>query len=255
MAAGFELRSISMVYDGFAALSDVSLVVADGDRLAIIGPSGCGKSTILRLLAGIDAPTAGQILLDGVVVSESGRVVLPAHRRGVAMVFQDLALWPNLSILDNVKLGLAGQRLSKQEIHRRAIEALSLCKIEGIGARRPAAVSGGQQQRGALARALAGAPRYLLLDEPFSGLDLVTKAALITDISRLADVRKVTLVLVTHDPLEAVRLGRSAIVLEGGRIEESGRLDDLLHNPKSEILRKFKHVMKGMKGMHGFAIE
>ena len=223
MAAGFELRSVSRLYDGFTALSEVSLQIEDGGRLAIIGPSGCGKSTIFRLLAGVDAPTHGDVLLDGSVASESGRVLLPPHRRGVAMVFQDLGLWPNLSILANVKLGLSGLKLSKPEIHRRAIEALALCKIEGISERRPGAVSGGQQQRAALARALAVAPRCLFLDEPFSGLDLVTKAPLLTDISSLVDARKVTLVLVTHDPLEATSLCQSAVLLDQGRIVEFRR--------------------------------
>src|SRR5262249_12343303 len=137
MEVGFELCSVSRRYDGVTALSDLSFRIEDGARLAIIGTSGSGKSTVLRLLAGIDAPTSGQILLDGSVVSESGRVVLPPHRRGVAMVFQDLALWPNLSVVGNIKLGLAGQKLSKQESHRRAIEALSLCKIEALAERRP----------------------------------------------------------------------------------------------------------------------
>jgi iron(III) transport system ATP-binding protein len=232
------------------ALSDVSFRIEDGARLAIIGPSGSGKSTILRLLAGIDVPTSGQILLDGLVVSESGRVVLPPHRRGVAMVFQDLALWPNLSVVGNIKLGLAGQKLSKQESHRRAIEALSLCKIEALAERRPGTVSGGEQQRAALARALASMPRYLFLDEPFSGLDLVTKATLLKDIGALVDAQKVTLVLVTHDPLEATNLCQAAVLLDHGRIQESGQLDQLLSEPKTEILRVFKHVMKGHAQSH-----
>jgi ABC-type Fe3+/spermidine/putrescine transport system ATPase subunit len=245
MAAGFELRSISRVYNNFAALSDVSLRLEDRDRLAIIGPSGCGKSTIVRLLAGIDAPTSGQILLDGSAVSAFGRVLVPPHRRGVAMVFQDLALWPNLSILANIKLGLTGHKLSRQEVQRRAIDALSLCRIEGLGDRRPGTLSGGQQQRAALARALAGAPRYLFLDEPFSGLDLVTKAALLDDIARLIDAHKITLVLVTHDPLEATQLCRSAVILDQGRVQESGLLEPLLRAPKTEILRVFKRIVKG----------
>jgi ABC-type Fe3+/spermidine/putrescine transport system ATPase subunit len=245
MAAGFELRAVSRRYGDFAALSEVSLRIEVGDRMAIIGPSGCGKSTILRLLAGIDAPTAGQILLNGAIVSEPERIILPPHRRGVAMVFQDLALWPNLSILANVKLGLSGQGLSKQEIHDRASEALALCKIEAVADRRPGAISGGQQQRAAVARALAGAPRFLFLDEPFSGLDLVTKASLLKDISRLVDARKVTLVLVTHDPPEALSLCRSAVVMENGQIERSGCLRDLLEEPQSELLRVFKRVSKG----------
>ena len=245
MAAGFELRSVSRRYRDFAALSEISLRIEVGERLAIIGPSGCGKSTILRLLAGVDAPTAGQILLDGAIVSESERIMLPPHRRGVAMVFQDLALWPNLSILANVKLGLVAKGLSQQEIDRRASEALALCKIEAVADRRPAAISGGQQQRAAVARALAGAPRFLFLDEPFSGLDLVTKASLLKDISRLVDAQKVTLVLVTHDPLEALSLCRSAVLIDHGQIENSGSLEDLLREPRSELLRVFKHVSKG----------
>ena len=245
MAVGFELRSVSRLYNDVVALSHVSLHIQDGDRVAIIGRSGCGKSTILRLLAGVDTPTDGQVVLDGAVVSEPGRVMLAPHQRGVAMVFQDLALWPNLSILANVKLSLAGQRLPRDEIHRRATEALALCKIEGIADRRPAAISGGQQQRAAVARALAGAPRFLFLDEPFSGLDLVTKTGLLKDISYLIEARKVTLVLVTHDPLEAITLCRSAVLLDHGRIEKSGRLKELLDEPETDLLQVFKNVMNG----------
>ena len=252
MAIGFELRSVSKTYDGITAISDVSLRIEDGDRLAIIGPSGCGKSTILRLLAGIDAPTRGQIFLDGSVVSQFECVVLPPHRRGIAMVFQDLALWPNLSVLSNIKLGLAGKKLSKQESHRRAIEALSLCQIEALADRRPGALSGGQQQRAALARALASTPRYLFLDEPFSGLDLLTKATLLKDIAALVDAQKITLVLVTHDPLEATTLCRSAVILDHGRIEEAGQLEQLLREPKAQIMRVFKHAIKDPASLHNW---
>jgi ABC-type Fe3+/spermidine/putrescine transport system ATPase subunit len=243
---GFELRSVSRDYEGVAAVSQVSLRIGDGERLAIIGPSGCGKSTILRLLAGIDAPSGGEVLLDKSIISKPRRVLLPPHRRGVAMVFQDLGLWPNLSILDNVKLGLSGQKLSHVEIDRRARATLSLCRIEEIAKRRPGAVSGGQQQRAALARALAGSPRFLFLDEPFSGLDLITKQPLLNDISRLADAQHVALVLVTHDPVEAARLCRSAVVLDRGRVVESGRLEQLLDAPKSDFLRLFGEVIKAV---------
>ena len=170
MTAGFELRAVSKSYDDFRALTEVSFAIAPEQRLAIIGPSGSGKSTILRLLAGLDPPTGGQILLDGTVASSAGRLLGVVVIAQVAMVFQDLALWPNLSVLDNVLLGLASTRLSRQQARDRAQASLALCKIEALADRRPGAISGGQQQRVALARALAMEPRFLFLDEPFSGL-------------------------------------------------------------------------------------
>lgn len=244
-ALGFELRSVSKQFGRMLALSEVSFKIAPGESLAIIGPSGCGKSTILRLIAGLDAPTSGEILLNGKLISEADRICLAPHRRGIAMVFQDLALWPNLSVLDNVLLGLEAQASSKQERRRKANEALSLCQIEALSDRRPGRVSGGQQQRVALARALAAEPEFLFLDEPFSGLDLVTKTALLEDISALIEKRKIALVLVSHDPMEATMLCRSAIVLNQGRIEESGQLNSLLGSPKSQILRVFRDHVKG----------
>lgn len=247
MKSGFELRSVSKKYDGVMALSDISFSIEPGESLAIIGPSGCGKSTLLRLLAGIEAPTSGQIFLNGSLISKSDQILLPPHQRGIAMVFQDLALWSNLSVLDNVLLGLAAHPLSKQEKHRKAIEALTLCNIEALSNRKPEKLSGGQQQRVALARALAAEPDFLFLDEPFSGLDLVTKITLLEEISLLAEKKKITLVLVSHDPIEATTLCRQTVVLNQGRIEESGIMKDILREPKSQILRVFRENMK-MKG-------
>lgn len=242
----FEFRSVSKIYDGRAALAEVSFMATAGEHTAILGPSGCGKSTLLRLLAGFDAPSAGQVLIDGNVVSEAQKVLRPPHLRGVAMVFQDLALWPNLSVLDNVLLGLSGAGLTKQEARGRAHEALTLCAIESLTKRKPGTLSGGQQQRVALARAIAVRPSYLLLDEPFSGLDLVTKANLLKEISVLVGEQKLTLLLVTHDPVEATTLCRSALVLENGRLEESGVLTDLLRAPQSQILRIFRDHRGGI---------
>src|SRR5262249_12266433 len=222
-------------------LAAVSFTIAAGTHTALLGPSGCGKSTALRLLAGLDSPSAGQVLLDGQVVSRPAQVVLPPHRRGVALVFQDLALWPNLSVLDNVLLGLAGARLARAEAGERAREALALCHIKELVRRKPGQLSGGQQQRVALARAVAVRPVFLLLDEPFAGLDLVTKTRLLGEINALAAERKLTLVLVTHDPWEATTLCRSALVLGGGRVEESGAFAEVLRAPQSELLRVFRH--------------
>ena len=246
----FELRSVSKVYDGRSALSEVSFTVTAGEHTAILGPSGCGKSTLLRLLAGLDAPSAGQVLLDGNIVSEPDRILRPPYLRGVAMVFQDLALWPNLSVIDNVLLGLSGTGLTRQEAKAQAHEALTLCAIEPLAQRKPGTLSGGQQQRAALARAIAVRPSYLLLDEPFSGLDLVTKTRLLEEIATLAAARTLTVLLVTHDPVEATTLCRSAIVLDKGRIAESGVLTDLLRAPHSEMLRIFRaHRSGGLVGL------
>jgi ABC-type Fe3+/spermidine/putrescine transport system ATPase subunit len=236
----FEFRSVSKTYDGRTILAEVSFIIPTGEHTAILGPSGCGKSTALRLLAGLEAPSAGQVLLDGCIVSQPNTVLQPPHLRGVAMVFQDLALWPNLSVMDNVLLGLSGVGLTKQEARTRASEALALCAIESLAQRKPGTISGGEQQRAALARAIAGRPSYLLLDEPFSGLDLITKAKLLGEIAVLAAERRVTLLLVTHDPLEATTLCRFAIVLNNGRIEESGILADLLRTSQSQMLKIFR---------------
>lgn len=235
----FEFRSVSKTYDGRRVLSEVSFTISAGEHIAILGPSGCGKSTVLRLLAGLEAPSTGQVLLDGGVISQPHTILKPPHLRGVAMVFQDLALWPNLSVMDNVLLGLSGAGLAKQECRARAYEALALCAIESLVERKPGRISGGQQQRVALARAIAAWPAYLLLDEPFSGLDLVTKTKLLEEIAALAVKRKLTIVLVSHDPLEVTTLCRSVLVLENGYVEEAGTLDNLLRTPQSEILRAF----------------
>lgn len=243
-ASGFEFRSVSKTYDGQRVLSRASFTFPAGEHTAVLGPSGCGKSTVLRLVAGLEAPSAGQVLLDGRVVSEPNRVLQAPHRRGVAMVFQDLALWPNLSVMDNALLGLSGAGLAKREARARATEALALCGITPLADRKPGETSGGQQQRIALARAIAVHPSFLLLDEPFSGLDLVTKAELLKEISALATERQLTVVLVTHDPIEATTLCRSALVLENGRVEETGALEDLLHAPRSVMLRLFRDHLR-----------
>ena len=156
------------------------------------------------------------------------------------MVFQDLALWPNLSVLDNVLLGLSGTRLRNEEARTRAREALTLCAIESLTERKPGTLSGGEQQRVALARAIAMRPAYLLLDEPFAGLDLVTKATLFKEIARLVAERHITIVLVTHDPLEATALCSAVLALKDGQIEEAGMLNDLLRAPQSEMLTAFR---------------
>ncbi len=239
-AKGFELRSVSVNYSGHLALDGLSVVLHAGRHTAILGPSGCGKTTVLRVLSGLEAPTAGEVLLNGEVVSEPGEVLLAPHRRGVSMVFQDLALWPGLSALDNVLLGLSGNGLSRSDARERAREALTVCGIDNLVSRLPAELSGGQQQRVALARAIAVRPEFLFLDEPFAGLDLVIKAGLLADIAALAKQHGFTIVLVTHDPVEVMSLCSVGVVLEAGAVCEVGDLEVLLENPHSETLRAFR---------------
>lgn len=241
----FEFRGVSKYYSRQAALKDVSLSILSGEHTGIIGPSGCGKSTALRLLAGLEAPSSGQIYLDGELISKEERILKPPHQRGIAMVFQDLALWPNLTVLDNVLLGLSGQPLSSRETRERAWKALALCHIDSLAGRKPGTLSGGQQQRVALARALAVKPDFLLLDEPFAGLDLLTKLRLLEEIDRLAADQKITVVLVSHDPLDAKALCQSVVVLKEGQVEERGLLDELLREPESELLQVFRDHLKG----------
>ncbi len=234
-----EIKNLSMAYGRKRVFQHVCLALGQGEHLALLGPSGCGKSTLLRILTGLAVPTEGEVWLAGRLASEPGRVLVPPHRREMAMVFQDLALWPSLTALQNVVLGLAGSDLPSEERSRRATEALEACGIGDLVRRRPDSLSGGQQQRVALARALAVRPRVLLLDEPFSGLDLTIKTRLQTQMRELCAAFKLTLILVAHDPLEARALCHHAAVLEDGAIQEAGALDTLLANPVSMTLGTF----------------
>ena len=245
----FELRNVSKRYDGHAALSTVTFIIEPGQHVAILGTSGCGKSTVLRLLAGLDTPSEGEVMLSGKVVSTAHTILMPPHLRGVSMVFQDLALWPNLSVLENVRLGLSGTSLSRREFATRAAEALHRCCIESLSNRLPNTLSGGEQQRVALARAIAPRPDFLFLDEPFAGLDLITKNRLLAEIHALATEQQFTIVLVTHDPLEATTLCLSAVVLDGGRVEATGPFDELLRSPKSELLEAFHAYLRRDRNM------
>lgn len=159
----FEFENVTRRFNNHTALSDVSLRFEPGLHTAILGPSGCGKSTLLRLLAGLDAPSSGRILMNGRSASEPGHVIVPPHRRQIAMVFQDLALWPNLRVIDNVVLALSGAGFVRKEVHRRAEEALARCRIVDLAARKPGELSGGQQQRVALARAVAANRTFFYL--------------------------------------------------------------------------------------------
>jgi iron(III) transport system ATP-binding protein len=240
----FELQRVTKSYGRVTAISDTSFRLVSGRHTAILGPSGAGKSTILRLLAGLESPTAGVVLHDDEQASGPDRIDLPPHLRHVAMVFQDLALWPNLTVYENILLGLAGLPADRQRTAECVLEALELCGIGSLGDRLPGQLSGGQQQRVALARALAVRPQFLLLDEPFSGIDLGTKSLLLTEIARLAAARQFTIVLVSQDPWEAIGLCQDAIIVENGIVREMGSLHNLLASSSWEPCGSFRRLQE-----------
>ncbi len=233
-----EFEGVSMSYGHEPVLREVSFALAAGDHLALLGASGCGKSTVFALLAGLIPPISGRIRVAGEVVSDAGDLIVPPHRRGLAMVFQDLALWPNLTAFHNVIMGIPHDAVLDRAARKsRAKEVLSLCGIAGFATRKPGALSGGQQQRVALARALAAQPRLLLLDEPFTGLDLVLKQQLVEEIRALAEKFEITMMVVSHDPWEVSSLCRRALVLENHGVIEEGALADLLRHPVSRTMK------------------
>ncbi len=234
-----QLHGVTQRFGPEPVFEPLSLELPVDQHAALLGPSGCGKTTLLRLIAGLDAPASGSISLHGETVSNAGAVLQPPHERNVALVFQDLALWPNLTAEQNVLLGLANRRLPRPERYARAHDALKACRVEAFARRKPATLSVGQQQRVALARALAVRPRLLLLDEPFTGLDPILKAQLFGEIRQLIAQYNSTLLLVTHDPLEAAALCSHALVLENGVLCEHGPIDQLLKKPASQILQSF----------------
>lgn len=244
MKRDVELRNVWKRYPEQVALADVSLRIVAGQHTVIVGSSGCGKSTLLRIIAGLEAPSRGQVLLGGELASDVERIVIPPHQRGIAMVFQDLALWPNLSVRQNVSLGLSGADCSRVERSARVDESLRTTGTADLADRKPGSLSGGQQQRVALARSLAVRPAFLFLDEPFTGLDPVTKGRLSREIVGFAEKFAFTIVLVTHDPFEALDLCTIGLLLESGRFIEHGSFVELIRDSRSPIFTSFREQLE-----------
>jgi ABC-type Fe3+/spermidine/putrescine transport system ATPase subunit len=218
-----DIRNVTKQFATHRALDGVTFEAANQECLVILGPSGCGKTTLLRLIAGLDVPDAGEIWLNGIQVASPGRSLVAPHRRGIGFVFQDLALWPHLTVHQSLQFVLDAQGVSRSEQGRRITDALKLVRIEGFAARHPHELSGGEQQRVALARALVGAPRLLLLDEPLSSLDAELRSAMRTELARLRQELPVTTLYVTHDREDAAVLADRVIEMRGGRISSVNR--------------------------------
>src|SRR4030088_2859787 len=204
------------------AVDSIDLAIPSGEFFTLLGPSGCGKTTTLRLIAGFEQPTAGRILLDDVDVSG-----IPPHRRNVNTVFQSYALFPFLTVFDNVAFGLRNRRLDKKEIERRVSEALDLVKLRSFAKRRPGQLSGGQQQRVALARALVLKPAVLLLDEPLGALDAKLRRSLKVELKALQEQVGITFLYVTHDQEEALTMSDRLAVMRDGKIVQLGAPDEV----------------------------
>ncbi|GAA4284256.1 ABC transporter ATP-binding protein [Brevibacterium daeguense] len=230
------LEGVGKHYGGVVAARDLQLTVAPGELVTVIGPSGCGKSTLLRLIAGLERPDAGTIRIAGETVAGSGRFQQPERRR-VGMVFQDYALFPHLTVAQNVAFGL--NRAARAERRVRVDEALELVRMAHLSGRYPHELSGGQQQRAALARALAPAPKVVLLDEPFSSLDESLRAQLRADTVAALRETRTTGVLVTHDQTEALSVGDRVVVMRGGAIEQADVPEKVFEQPASRFVASF----------------
>ncbi len=222
-----EFKSVSKSYNAKRAIQDLTLEIEEGERIVVLGPSGCGKTTLLRLLAGFIPPDSGTIAIDGEVVAAEGRNLKEPEDRNLGMVFQDLALWPHLTVKGNLEFGLKARGVRASERSRRIREVLGLVQMEEEIAARPAELSGGQQQRVALARALVLQPKALLMDEPLSNLDYELNVRLRMEILRLQRQLGFTLLYVTHDREEAFDIGTRIVVMKAGRIERMGTVEEI----------------------------
>ena len=234
MDGSVTLRGIRKTYGSTVAVDSVDLEVADGEFFAMLGPSGSGKTTVLRMIAGFEQPTEGTVLLGGTDVTGT-----PPHRRDVTTVFQDYALFPHMTLRENVEYGLRTRGVAKTERRRRADEALAMVRLDHMAARRPAQLSGGQRQRVALARALAVRPKVLLLDEPLGALDLKLREQMQIELKAIQREVGITFVFVTHDQDEALTLCDRLAVFNNGRIEQVGPARAVYEEPVNRFVAGF----------------
>ena len=232
--ADVALRNVVKRFDDVDAVRDISLNIPDNEFVVLVGPSGCGKSTTLRMIAGLEEATAGEILIGGEVVND-----VPPKDRDIAMVFQNYALYPHMTVFENMSFGLRLRRTPKVEIRTRVEQAAKILDIINLLDRRPRQLSGGQRQRVAMGRAIVRNPKVFLFDEPLSNLDAKLRVQMRTEIKRVHQKVKTTTIYVTHDQVEAMTLADRVVVMNGGRIEQIGRPHELYHRPKTRFVAGF----------------
>ena len=231
-------ENLTKYFQSSLALDRLNLEVKSGEFITLLGPSGCGKTTTLRLLAGFISPDEGTIIVDDRLVS-AAKNSLPPEKRNMSMIFQSYAIWPHLTVFENVAFGLRLRKVSKKELSDRVNQALALVHLEQYGHRYPAELSGGQQQRVSLARAIVVEPKILLLDEPLSNLDASLREAMRHEIMTLHQRLKLTTVYVTHDQREALALADRVVVMSAGRIQQVGTPEEIYERPASEFVANF----------------
>jgi sulfate/thiosulfate transport system ATP-binding protein len=231
---GISVERACKRFGDFRALDDVSIEVPDGSLTALLGPSGSGKSTLLRAIAGLETLDAGRVLING-----EDATTRPPQKREVGFVFQHYAAFKHMTVFENVAFGLRIRKWRKPQVHERVHELLRLVQLDGLSERYPSQLSGGQRQRMALARALAVEPQVLLLDEPFGALDAKVRKDLRTWLRRLHDEMNVTTIFVTHDQEEAMDVAEQLVVMNDGRVEQSGSAPDLYEHPENEFVMSF----------------
>jgi spermidine/putrescine ABC transporter ATP-binding subunit len=241
--ADVSLRGLTKAYGLTTAIDDVSLDIGAGEMVALLGPSGCGKTTSLRMIAGLVEPTRGEVLIGGRNVTH-----MPVHKRNIGMLFQSYALFPHLTVAQNVAFGLEMRGVPRAQRALRVQEALSLVRLDGMAERLPRALSGGQQQRVALARALVIEPSVLLLDEPLGALDKGLRESMQVELRQLQQRLGITAVLVTHDQEEALTLADRVVVMRGGRIEQVGTPSDVYSRPVSRFVAGFVGASNFLEG-------
>ena len=232
--AEVALRNVFKSYDNVVAVSNISLDIPNHEFVVLVGPSGCGKSTTLRMIAGLEEISAGEISIDGEVVND-----VPPKDRDIAMVFQNYALYPHMTVAENMSFGLKLRKFPKAEIRQRVDNAARILDITELLGRRPKQLSGGQRQRVAMGRAIVRNPKVFLFDEPLSNLDAKLRVQMRTEIKRIHQKVKTTTVYVTHDQVEAMTLADRVVVMHSGKIEQIGTPNDLYHHPKTRFVAGF----------------
>jgi iron(III) transport system ATP-binding protein len=245
--ASVELRGLTKKYGSNAVVDNISMTINHGTLVCLLGPSGCGKTTTLRLIAGFVEPTEGEIRVGDRVVS-SPLKTLPPERRNMSMIFQSYALWPHMTVAENIMYGLKLRKIDSASIKKKLDEILSTTRLAPLAQRYPGELSGGQQQRVALARALIVEPETLLLDEPLSNLDANLREEMRFEVRRLHDAFRYTTVYVTHDQSEAMTTADVICVMNLGKIEQAGSPEDIYDRPRSEFVARFIGMSNVLKG-------